>query len=45
MIKLLIGVMIGYFLATTAIGQELLPQAQALAVQFLEFITNTVKGI
>ena len=45
MIKLLIGVMIGYFLATTAIGQELLPQAQDFAVQFLEFITNTVKGI
>ena len=43
--KILIGLVIGYFLATTAIGQELLPQAQAFTVQFLEFITNTVKGI
>jgi|TARA_E500000318_G_C3445973_1_gene166929 hypothetical protein len=45
MIKIIIGVVIGYFLATTAVGQELLPQAQAFTVQFLEFITNTVKGI
>ena len=45
MIKILIGITIGYFLATTAIGQEMLPTVQNYSVQVLEWITKTVRSI
>lgn len=45
MIKILVGVAIGYFLATTAIGQEMLPAVQNYSVQILQWITDTVRSI
>ena len=45
MIKILVGVAIGYFLATTAIGQEILPAVQNYSVQILQWITDTVRSI
>jgi hypothetical protein len=43
--KLLIGFAVGYFVATTPIGQELLPTVQAYSVQFLEWTTNLIRSI
>ena len=43
--KLIIGFAIGYFVATTPIGQEMLPTIQAYSVQFLEWIANLVRSI
>ena len=43
--KLIIGFAIGYFVATTPIGQELMPTVQAYSVQMLEWITNTIRSI
>ena len=45
MIKILVGVAIGYFLATTAIGQEMLPAVQNYSVQILQWITDNVRSI
>ena len=45
MMKILVGVAIGYFLATTAIGQEMLPAVQNYSVQILQWITDTVRSI
>ena len=45
MIKILVGIAIGYFLATTAIGQEMLPAVQNYSVQILQWITDTVRSI
>ena len=45
MIKILIGIAIGYFLATTAIGQEMLPTVQNYSAQILQWITDTVRSI
>ena len=43
--KLLIGFAVGYFVATTPIGQEMLPTIQAYSVQFLEWIAQLVRSI
>tara|TARA_Y100001972_G_C7542683_1_gene272991 strand:- start:245 stop:382 length:138 start_codon:yes stop_codon:yes gene_type:complete len=45
MIRIIIGIIIGYFLATTAIGQEMLPAVQNYSVEILQWITNTVRSI
>ena len=43
--KLIIGFAVGYFVATTPIGQELLPTVQLYSVQFLEWIAQLVRSI
>ena len=43
--KLIIGFAVGYFVATTPIGQELLPTVQLYSVQFLEWTTNLIRSI
>jgi hypothetical protein len=43
--KLLLGFAVGYFVATTPMGQELLPTVQAYSVQFLNWIANIIGGI
>ncbi len=45
MIKFIVGFAIGYFVATTPVGQEILPMVQTYSVQVLEWITNTVRSI
>jgi hypothetical protein len=43
--KLLLGFAIGYFVATTPIGQEILPTVQHYTIQFLNWITQIIGGL
>jgi len=43
--KLLIGFAVGYFVATTPVGQELLPTVQQYSVQFLNWIAGLIGSV
>ena len=45
MMRLIIGFAIGYFVATTPIGQDILPAVQTYSVQFLNWIAGLIGGI
>ena len=43
--KLLIGFAVGYFVATTPVGQELLPTVQTYSVEFLNWVANLIGSV
>jgi len=43
--KLILGFAVGYFVATTPMGQELLPAVQTYSIQFLNWVAGLIGGI
>jgi hypothetical protein len=43
--RFVIGFALGYFIATTPIGQELLPTIQLYSVQFLNWIAQLIGSV